>query len=296
MKFIISLVLGSWFLFFPTQTFAQTLDKNATEESSPTFAEIWNNVAYYDTNLEKKRFAMLLDRFEGKAGVNLGRVPAQLYGVIYLVTSQDENYWNNSAFYGGGARLFPFKYYQGKTWANQWLKGVRVFIESLTSNYQKDASTAKANNLAINDTRWGIEVWHKWNLDQPDMSYPWGELWANLSHRQSNFDSTDFEGYLLYFQPKFGMHLGQGIEPYLRYDLALSARAKTTYYYYNIADYGFGVRFAPWRGSTEAMEVFKEFKMYAEVLNVNYLKTQPTDLSKKVSSDVKFGVEFSYGR
>jgi hypothetical protein len=36
--------------------------------------------------------------------------------------------------------------------------------------------------------------------------------------------------------------------------------------------------------------------MFAEVLGVSYLKDEPTDLNNKVDSDVRFGIEFSYGR
>jgi hypothetical protein len=255
------------------------------------FAELWNNVAYYDTNVEKKGFSSLLGRFEGKLGVFLFETPVQVYGAYYATASQTPDYWDNSLYYGPGARLKPFEGYEGSSWTNEWVRDVKIFYESLSSSFLKDTVSGEANKRA--DTRYGLDLWHEWNLDKPDPSNFWGELWTNLSYRSTNFSWTDFNGYVFYFQPKIGRHLGNGIEVYLRGDLTSSDK---TDYWLNVADYGIGIRFEPWRQTTDKDHLLKKFKMFAEVLGVSYLKDKPTDPNKEANKDVRFGIDFSYGR
>lgn len=257
------------------------------------FAELWNNIAYYDSNIERKGFASLLGRFEGKLGIYLFETPVQVYGAYYLTASQAPNYWSNSIYYGPGIRVKPWQTMKFPGWAAEWIPSVKVFYESLSSSFLKDAASGEANKR--NDNRYGFDVWHEWNLDDPDLANYWGELWGNLSMRSTNFSWTDFNSYVLYLQPKIGRHLGHGIETYLRADLTYSGQAD---YWLNVFDYGAGIRFEPWRNAYKASEdsLLKKFKMFIEVLGVSYLKNKPTDLTKNVSTDVRFGIDFSYGR
>lgn len=263
-----------------------------------TFTELWNNVAFYDTNLEKKRFASLLGRFEGKIGLNVFDYPIQVYGAYYTAASQATEYWDNYLYSGAGVRIIPFRDFRSSGWYNEWLNGVKIFGESLSASYLKNQASAEAAGLKDQDVRYGVEIWHEWNLDDPDFGRPWAELWTNFSTRSTNFSTLESSSYVIYFQPKIGWHLGQGIEIYLRGDVTSSDRDD---YWLNIADYGVGLRFEPWRSEGQASDLFRKFKMFAEVLGVSYLKDKPTDLAppepnKEVSSDVRFGVEFSYGR
>ncbi|MEE8638306.1 MAG: hypothetical protein V3T21_04580 [Candidatus Margulisiibacteriota bacterium] len=258
-----------------------------------TFIELWNNIAYYDTNLERKGFASFLGRFEGKAGISLFNSPLQVYGVYYGAFSQSDDYWNNSIFSGGGVRFKPFESYPASGWQDEWIRGLKIFAESLGSSYLKNAASAEAADLKTTDTRYGIEVWHEWNLDKIDENLPWGELWANLSVRSTNFSTMESNNYVLYFQPKIGKHLGKGVEVYLRADITSSDRDD---YWLNIADYGVGVRFEPWRKNGGKNDLFRKFKMFAEILWVSYLKDKPTDPNKEVSTDVRLGIDFSFGR
>lgn len=270
-----------------------TLLQPAFAEIHP-FAELWNNFAYYDTNVERKGFASLLGRFEGKLGIYLGDTPYQLYGVYYGVASQDEHYWNNAIYAGAGLRFRPFADYASTSWQDEWIKDVKIFVESLSSNYLKDAASAEADRIPKTDTRYGFDLWHEWNLDNPDESIPWGELWSNLSWRSTSFSwRREFNDYIFYFQPKVGWHLGKGIETYLRGDLTYSGKSD---YWLNVADYGVGIRFEPWRRMSGSNEFLKKFKMFVEVLGVSYLKDKPPEPNKEVSSDIRFGIDFSYGR
>jgi len=257
------------------------------------FVELWNNVAYYDTNLEKKGFASFLGRFEGKIGLNLFNSPLQVYGVYYSALSQSPDYWDNSLFVGGGVRYKPLESYLGSGWQDEWIRDVKIFAESLSASYFKNAASAEAANLKTTDTRYGLEIWHEWNLDKADESLPWGELWANLSARSTNFSTRESNNYVLYFQPKIGRHLGNGIGVYLRADIAYSDLDD---YWLNVADYGVGIRFEPWRKSGGENDIFRKFKMFAEVLGVSYLKDKPEDPKKEVDMDVRFGIDFSFGR
>ena len=261
-----------------------------------TFAELWNNFGYYDTNVERKGFSSLLGRFEGKAGIYVFDTPLQLYGVYYGTTSQSNDYWDNSFFSGAGIRLKPFQGFEGSGWQDEWIPNVKLFAESLSATYLKGGSAAEAAGLATKDNRYGIDLWQEWNLDNPDESLPWGELWANLSWRDTNFGWEDFKTYVFNFQPKFGKHFGRGIEAYLRGDMVTCPKSGPSYSFLNVADYGLGIRFEPWRSTNIDNDFLKKFKMFIEVLNVSYLKDKPSDPTRNVASDVRFGVDFSYGR
>jgi hypothetical protein len=261
-----------------------------------TFTELWQNAAYYETNLENKNFASLLGRFEGKLGIYLFDTPLQLYGVYYGVASQSSDYWDNSLFAGAGVRFKPFEGFEGLGWQTDWLRDLKIFYEQLNSSYLKGGASAEADKLAKTDQRAGFDLWHEWNLDKPDENLPWGEMWANLAYRETNFGWEDFKNYVFYFQPKLGRHLGRGLEAYLRADLVASGKSGPSYYFLNTADYGVGLRLEPWRNDPAASDWLKKFKLFAEVLGVSYLKDKPTDAQKRVERDVRFGIDFSYGR
>jgi hypothetical protein len=267
---------------------------SAAAELKP-FAELWNSLAYYDTNIERKGFSSLLGRFEGKLGFNLFDSPLQVYGVYYGTSAQSNDYWDNSIYTGAGVRLKPFEQYKGSGWTDEWIPAVKIFAEGLNANYFKGAASAEADKARSSDTRYGLDLWHEWNLDKPDESLPWGELWANLSYRDTNFGWEDFKNYIFYFQPKFGRHLGRGVEAYLRADVVASGKEGPNYYFLNVADYGVGLRFEPWRNSG-ANEFLQKFKMFVEVLGVSYLKDKPSSADKTVNSDVRLGIDFSIGR
>ncbi|MFC1510789.1 hypothetical protein ACFL5U_00155 [Candidatus Margulisiibacteriota bacterium] len=258
-----------------------------------TFVEFWNNLTYYDTNIEKKGFASLLGRLEGKLGLNLFNSPLQLYGVYYSAISQNDSYWNNPLYSGVGVRYVPLESYAAQGWMDEWLRGLKIYVETLNASYYKNSASAEAAGLNNQDTRYGLEVWHEWNLDKPDRDVPWAELWAKLGFRSTNFTATDFNSYILYLQPKVGRHIGKGVGAYLRLDLTYSGKDD---YWLNVADYGVGVRFDPWREGSGVNDLLRKFNMYVEFLAVTYLKDRPTDSNKEVSSDVRFGIDFSYGR
>lgn len=261
----------------------------------PTFAELWDNLAYYQTNAERSGFGAVLARSEGKFGVNLFRSPLQVYGAYAAVVSDDPNYWNNILYTGIGARFKPFESFHGRVWANEWLSSIKVFYENLNSGYLKDQVSAEAANLAKTDVRYGVDIWHEWNIDNADRTKPWGELWLNWAYRETNFGWEEFKSTVCYFQPKFGWHLHKGIGVYLKADYVATSKQGTDYYFLNMLNPGVGIRFEPFRDSQKD-NIFRKFKMFAEVLSVSYLKNRPTDPNKDVSSDVRFGIDFSYGR
>lgn len=251
------------------------------------FAESWNKIAYYETNAERVSFSSLLGRLEGKLGFNLFGSPLQAYGVYYGVLSQDSSYWNNAVYYGAGVRLKPFENYRPSSWLNEWLPDLKIFAESLNANYFQNAASAEGSPKE--DLRYGLEVWHEWNLDQPDYRYTWGELWTNLSYRSTDFSESNFNDYIFYFQPKLGWHWGGGLEPYLKADLTYSGKSSS---WRNTLLYGGGFRLQPWRLKADKDSLLKKFKIFVEVLRISYLKDKP---AREIPSDVRFGVDFSYG-
>jgi hypothetical protein len=269
-------------------------DKTEAAESPLFFLELWNNVAFYDTNLEKVNFSAILGRFEGKAGINIFHYPLQAYGVYYGAASQSDDYYNNYIFSGGGLRVIPLRDFEATSWYNEWLRGVKFYYEDLSASYLKNA--ASAEGLAKTDTRYGVEIWHEWNLTDPDFGRPWGELWLKLAYHDTNFGWEPFGTQVLYYSPKIGLHLTRDIQVYLKADVTDSSKEGPKYSFMNIADYGIGLRFVPWQTVGHANDLLRKFKMFAEVLGVKYLADEPVGASNVVDSDVRFGVEFSYGR
>lgn len=275
----------------------------ALGETRP-FVELWNNFAYYETNLERPGYNSILGHYEGKAGLWLLDTPFQAYGLYCGTTAQTSDYFDNSLFTGVGLRLKPFENsLPGAHWSIEWIRDIKLFGESLSANYTKGKASAEAAGLATGDTRYGCDLWHEWNLDKPDENQFWGELWSNLSYRTTNFswslatgEAPSFNNYILYFQPKLGRHLGRGIEAYLKADVVYSGKGGPDFSFLNAADYGVGLRFEPWRNIETANELLRKFKMFVEVLGVSYLKDQPADPSKVVNRDFRFGIDFSYGR
>jgi hypothetical protein len=282
---------------------AAVLFKPSLAEMRP-FTELWNNFAYYDTNLERQGYNSVLGHYEGKLGLWVLDTPLQVYGAYYGTTSQSGDYFDNSLFYGAGVRAKPFEtVFPGTNWTDEWLRDVKVFAESLSADYTRGKVSAEAAGLAKTDVRYGFDLWHEWNLDKPDEAQLWGELWSNLSYRTTNFgwslvtgEAPSFNNYIFYFQPKLGKHLGRGIEAYLKADVVYSGQSGPDFYFLNEADYGLGVRFEPWRNIETANELLRKFKMFFEVLSVSYLKDKPADPNQVVERDVRFGIDFSYGR
>ncbi|MFH1541639.1 MAG: hypothetical protein ABIE84_00920 [bacterium] len=257
------------------------------------FIEIWNNIGYFDTNVEKKGFASILGRLETKAGINLFNQPLQVYGAYYGTASQTEDYYNNSLLSGIGIRYRPLERYQGKGWQLEWIKDLKIYYEALNSSYFKNAASAESAGLNTSDIRYGLEVWHEWNLDGINPSYTWGELWGNLSFRSTNFSVTDFNSYILYLQPKIGWHLPSDVQSYVKADLTYSGQSD---YYLNTLVYGGGLRFQPWRTMGKPGDLMQKFKMFVELLGVSYLKGDPPLAINKVGTDLRFGIDLSYGR
>ncbi len=269
------------------------------------WVENWNYGGYRSTNFEKTGFAGVLARSEGRFGIHLIPVGWSFidpYLVYYGVFSQDTAYWNNNLVTGFGVRVRPFLGYQPTSWINEWLPDVRVFCESLSIQYLKDSNTAlNVDKTQTTDVKYGIDIWHEWNLDKPNPFVPWAELWSNFSYRNTNFQSAwadslfgSFQGsYLFYFQPKIGWHLGRRAEPYLKAELVSCSQS---FSWFNNLAYGLGIRVEPFRD--EPSHIFRKLKVFAEYMKINYTRSHPAENpppSQKPDNDLRFGIDLSYG-
>ncbi|MFA4967453.1 MAG: hypothetical protein WC624_04470 [Candidatus Margulisiibacteriota bacterium] len=264
------------------------------------WADIWLNSAYHSTNGERNTFNSFLTRSEGRFGVRLAdAIPGfaiDPYVAYYLVNSQDQNYWNNNLAVGPGVRILPFLGYQSTSWANEWLPDIKIFSEALTLTTLNDQATADRDKVKLTDSRFGIDLWHEWNLKDIDYKVPWAEIWGNASYRQTNFfaEANNFPGnqfrtYLVYLQTKFGVHMTGGIRPYLATYLTTCGASKS---WLNNLYYGVGLRMEPFREQKDSPEIMKKFKMFIEVLGVAWLKEN----EGRPSNDIRFGVDLTFGR
>ncbi len=264
------------------------------------WADLWTNAGYRSTNGEKPNFHSYVLRSEGKFGIHLGPSGSGLaidpYLAYYGVISQDPNYWNNDVALGAGVRVLPFLNYESSSWANEWLKDVKLFVETVTLSVLNDQTTADHDRIQQNDTRFGIDLWHEWNLKDINYSAPWAEMWGNLSYRKTdflalanNFPGDKFDTYLLYLQTKFGFHLGGGIRPYLATYLTSSGVSKS---WLNSLYYGVGLRMEPFREQKDSPEILRKFKMFIEVLNIAWLNEN----EGRPSNDLYFGIDLTFGR
>jgi len=281
--------------FFIAGLFLVLFFCSAYAEVTP-WADVWCNGAYYTTNGEDKNFRSTLLRSEGRFGFKLeDNSPATPYVVYYATLGQNENYWNNEFAYGVGVRALPFSSAEVKGPLLEWIKDIKLYGEILTLTFLKDGDTAKANKVKTDDFRYGIDVWHEWNLQNINRNLFWGEMWGNVSYRNTNFfdpmsGMDKFQTYLGYLQLKIGRHLFGGVRPYAAGYLTTSGNPQP---WLNSFYYGLGIRMEPFREQENAPEILRKFKMFVEGLKISWLADQdPT----RPTSDVRFGIDFTYGR
>ena len=282
---------------------------HAAELMQP-WVDIWANAAQYETNGERNNFKSVLGRVDARMGIHLFR----LYGdtwikpyVAYLgVMSQDPAYWNNNGATGIGVRLKPLAKFSSSGWADEWIKDLKIFGEVLSISYYSQQTLAETNNVPVNDTRIGLDLWHEWNQRDPynpdstaDPSVPWAEVWFNLSQRTTNFYEAEFNSYILYFQPKIGVQsdigdTGIALEPYLRSDLVMSGK---NYTWLNHLDYGAGIRVRPFKTGNffgNNAPWMSKFKVFAEIMVISWLVEK--DSADRPDTDFRFGIDFTFGR
>lgn len=269
---------------------------------------VWINSARYKTNLVANNFNSDLTRGETKIGVSLitlwAQATVQPYFAYYGVSSTDRHSYNDNSISGPGILIKPL---QGIT-SLDWLQDLKVFYETLTVHWTtKDEDDLNDNPELYykDDNRTGVEIWHTWN--QPgyasveNRAMLWGELWAHASYRTTNFGYDKLDSYIAFFQPKVGIYLFKfynnlSIEPYLKADLTLSGKDDS---YLNNLAYGGGLRVRPFVGGNlfgYDLQFLKKVKFFVETLAVSYLKDNPPEGSDFVNHDVRFGVDFDYGR
>jgi hypothetical protein len=265
------------------------------------WADLWNYAAYHETNFENQNFKSGLARIEGRVGFYTPDLWQDVclmpYAAYVGVAAGDNNYWNNNIAGGVGIRMYPFR--AGGT---GWIKEIKLFCETLSISYLKDAATASGK--PANDTRFGLDLWYEWNQRQEgadnsgfDYKKPWGETWANFSYRTTNFYQSDFNNMIIWMQARNGLYWGGGgkgsilFEPYLRTDLTLSGRKD---FWLNNFIYGLGMRVQPFRKDVKINPLLYKLKIFLEVLGIAYLNERPQD--GRPNTDIRFGIDFSLGR
>ena len=131
------------------------------------FAELWNNFAYYETNLERPGFASVLGHYEGKVGLWVLDTPLQVYGAYYGTTAQTGDYFDNSLNTGVGLRAKPFEgSLPGAHWTVEWVRDLKFFAESLSAGYTKGKASAvnRRNGSRKASTRSNTGRWHSLRL------------------------------------------------------------------------------------------------------------------------------------
>jgi len=267
---------------------------------------VWMNSGQYKTNLEDNKFNSNITRVEGKAGIDLlplwNKATLQPYFAYYSVGSGDLHSWNNNTITGGGVQVSPF---MGMTELD-WLQDTKIFYETLSIRWsvkEDDDWTDEPGYNYTTDTRTGFDLWHTWNVPAQyaveNRELLWGELWTDLSFRDTNFGSTwesDFKTYMFSFQPKVGIYLFKlfnnlSLEPYFTANCITSGKE---YSYQNNIAYGAGIRVRPLSSGYILgldLRIFKRLVFYAETLAVSYLKDRGD-----VDHDLRFGVDFNIGR
>jgi len=276
------------------------------------WADIWTNVAQYETNAEKMDFKSIVGRVEARIGIHLlplwGETTLKPYFAYLGVSSQDNAYWNNSGASGGGVRFKPFLGYRANAWYDEWIKDLRIFGEVLSITYYSEKEKAESEGKPVTDTRAGLDLWHEWNqfrpedpTSTPNPALPWAEVWANLSYRTTNFYEEEFNDFIFYLQPKIGVQsdildTGASIEPYLRMDLVLSGKGKE-YAWLNHIDYGAGIRVRPFKQGNffgNNLPWLSKLKIFAEMISISWTKGK--DYETRPDTDFRFGIDFTYGR
>lgn len=283
-KSILFLILIVLFIIPVGASFAQM----EGEEKGNLWADIWTDASFHKTNAERDNFNSFLIRSDGRLGLNVKEFPIKPYFIYLLAYSQDENYWNNNVGFGFGVRAFPFASYQPTSASDEWIKDVKFFVEGMVLSFLKDKETATSNDVKTYDYRVGLDLWHEWNQNEPNYSTPWAEIWANLSYRSTDFYQVAYNSYLLHIRQKIGIFLGI-LKPYLKFDLRYGGRSEP---WWNYFFYGGGVRVEPFRHEKDILPWLEKFKMFCEFYGIAWIR----DKDSRPASDLRFGIEFTYGR
>lgn len=265
---------------------------------------VWLNGALYKTNLEKNDFNKVVGRVESKVGVHLmnlwGPVTLQPYLAYYGVMSEDLHSWNNNNVLGGGVQIMPLLGMKNL----DWMQDLKVYAEVLSISWTS-FSTPEGDptyNPNTTDVRFGFDIWHEWNQPGPykveNRAELWGEFWGNLSYRDTDFNYNKLQNYVCFIQPKLGIYAFKffnnlSLEPYFKADIAFSGSDAT---YYNVADYGIGLRVRPFTSGMlfgYDMQPLKKLKFFVEVLAVSYLKGKTAE---QPDHDFRIGIDFNFGR
>ncbi|OGC06823.1 hypothetical protein A2230_07230 [candidate division WOR-1 bacterium RIFOXYA2_FULL_36_21] len=276
------IILLCMVLFLPLEAFAGF------------WVDDWSNAAYYETNGENANFRSALFRGETRFGYqpeeNFTAMP---YVVLYETYGQDANYWNNNLAYGLGVRLLPFNLFKSDSVFLDWIPSTKFYGEILALTFLKDTATATANGVKTDDFRFGIDVWHEWNLQKTDANLFWAEMWANFTYRNTNFyddlNFDKFQTYVGYFQFKLGRPIFNGLMPYAALYVNKSGSGAE---WLNNVFYGIGLRIEPFREKEEIAPIFRKLKMFAEFLNMYWFNESST----RPKTDFRFGIELTQGR
>jgi len=284
--------------------------KSFGQEFLEPWADIWANIAAYETNAERKEFKSTVGRLDARVGVYalplFGETWLKPYVAYVGVMSNEESFWNNNGAIGFGARFKPFKRYQASSWNDEWVKDLRVYAELLSISYYSQQDIPEGEGRPTTDTRAGLELWHEWNQFSPDNpsvlpdpNVPWAEVWSNLSFRTSNFQDDEFSDYIFYYQQKLGVQsdigdTGVALEPYLRFDLAVCGK---DYDWLNHFDYGAGLRVRPFKlGSAFGSKIpaLSKLKVFVEIMSISWTRGKSTE--DRPDNDFRFGIDFTFGR
>jgi hypothetical protein len=133
---------------------------------------------------------------------------------------------------------------------------------------------------------------------------PWADTWTSAAYYQTNFERKDFNGPLARFEGRLGITLlpmwGETtLNPYVVY---WGAASSDNNHYNNYIAAGGGVRFYPF-AHLETGNLLKEIKVFAESLNIDYLKDKQNALywppgaatpEAKPGQDVRYGMDLWY--
>lgn len=219
------------------------------------------------------------------------------YGKFTLAASEKQFPWENHVVYGFGLenRILDRWKRLNSPWLS-WLYRLRLYVEYLEIEYTKDEAE---DWVPDHDFRYGFDLWKEWNIPpEAEDSYLWGELWANVGWRKTNFFESNYETYSsgaltrLGIKPKNSLEIGENFKinvmPYLMLEASYSGK---DYFWENRLNIGGGIRVMSvvhWQcGKEIIMRIFAENLHTADHFRGDPDPDTPDD-------DFRVGINFSY--
>lgn len=285
----------------PTKNVApmeQPLSVNKNKKSIKPFFEIWGMSSYFSTAYQENRpnndYGKIIHRYQPRLGL---MIPFFVEGMTLdpyiggeLVFGGDDEFYFNYIAPAVGARVKLLKAMDSRQGLADYFSDLEFYLESETRGVMNESGPHITNgpyaaNHAV-DPNW---VFGFRNYKESFAEHLWWDQFTRFDFRTTDFQKTDYNGWLLLMNGKLGYNLMENTKerlsqpwnmgPYLKFEMFKNFVSNPSYEFYfsNRMEYGLGFQI---KLNTKAENVSSAWgRIFVEYDKVSYFNLQPTGSS-----------------